>query len=487
MLLSTSIILDISLILTTTLFVFLFFAYWSLGYWSRKGLYDNNPVFFYGNAKKLLRRQQNIGEMWRDLYNNIKAKGLKHGGGSIMFVKVYVPVDLDLIKQIMQQDFQHFNSHGVYFHEKEDPLSAHLFALSGSKWRNMRVKMTPTFTSGKMKMMFSRFVECGEGLKKLMDKYSCSGEAVDIKEILQRFTIDIISSCVFGLECNTMENPGNEFATKGKSIFRPRTFKDFLRAVILFIIPHDLLRKINLRSTDYETEKYFLNVLKEIVQYREENNVYRNDFMHLMLQLKNRGEVSDDRNLRSDGKAEEGMITFNQLAAQAFVFFTAGFETSSATMTFALYEIAIDKTLQNKMRKEIRTVLEKHGGKLTYEAIKEMELMCRVVEGKYEIISCLVSKIFLSETLRKYPVIAFIPRECTKDYQVPGTNVTINKGTSVGIPVLGIHRDPEIYPDPEKFDPDRFLEKNKRSRHPFAWLPFGEGPRACIGMDIVPN
>lgn len=75
-----------------------------------------------------------------------------------------------------------------------------------------------------------------------------------------------------------------------------------------------------------------------------------------------------------------------------------------------------------------------------------------------------------------------IPRECTKDYQVPGTGVTIEKGTSVAISTLGIHHDAEIYPDPMKFDPDRFLEEIKRSRHPFSWLPFGEGPRACIGM-----
>ncbi|XP_049825855.1 probable cytochrome P450 6a20 [Aethina tumida] len=465
MLLTTSLLWDAVAILATVISGFLIFAYWRMGYWSRKGVYDNDPTFLIGNAKKLMSKQQGLGEMWKELYNNIKAKGLKHGGGFFMLSPTYIPVDLDIIKHIMQHDFQNFNSHGGYFNEKGDPLSANLFALSGQRWRNLRTKLTPTFTSGKMKMMFGRLTECGEGLKEMVEEYSKSGMPMDIKEMLQRFTIDIIVSCAFGLECDTMKNPDNDFATKGRSIFNPGAF-GLLKTLLIFACPHSFLHKINLRRTDRDTEDFFMNVVRKNVEYREKNKVYRKDFMHLLLQLKNRGTVADDEHLTGDGTVGEGAITFNELAAQAFVFFFAGYETSSTTMTFALYEIATNKDLQNKMRQEIREVLKNHDGKLTYEAVKDMELMGRVVD----------------ETLRKYPAISMIPRECTKDYQIPGTDVTIEKGTSIVISTLGIHRDPEHYPDPMKFDPDRFLEENKHSRHPFAWIPFGEGPRTCIGL-----
>lgn len=83
--------------------------------------------------------------------------------------------------------------------------------------------------------------------------------------------------------------------------------------------------------------------------------------------------------------------------------------------------------------------------------------------------------------MRKHPPVAFIPRKCTKAYTIPGTDITIDEGVMVSISTLGIHNDPEIYPEPEKFDPDRFSPENQSTRHPFSWIPFGEGPRICIG------
>jgi cytochrome P450 family 6 len=86
-----------------------------------------------------------------------------------------------------------------------------------------------------------------------------------------------------------------------------------------------------------------------------------------------------------------------------------------------------------------------------------------------------------TETLRKYPPGPFLVRECTKKYTIPRTDIAIEKGTLIIIPVMGLHRDQKYYPYHEIFDPDRFSEETKGKIPQYTYLPFGEGPRICIG------
>lgn len=88
----------------------------------------------------------------------------------------------------------------------------------------------------------------------------------------------------------------------------------------------------------------------------------------------------------------------------------------------------------------------------------------------------------LTESLRKYPPVPILNREVTKDYKVPNTNNILKKGTGVIIPAYSIQHDAEYYPDPEKYIPERFLPEEAANRNPYTFLPFGEGPRVCIGL-----
>lgn len=152
-------------------------------------------------------------------------------------------------------------------------------------------------------------------------------------------------------------------------------------------------------------------------------------------------------------------------AAYAIQFFLAGIESTSSTIAFALYELCLNLDLQNKLRTEIVTEIKKFGH-INYDCLMSMRYLHNCI----------------SETLRKYPTLPFIDRICTKSYKIPGSETIIEKGTSLYIFLLGLHFDPKFYPDPERFDPDRFSQNNKERRPQYAYLAFGYGPHSCVGQ-----
>jgi cytochrome P450 family 6 len=96
-----------------------------------------------------------------------------------------------------------------------------------------------------------------------------------------------------------------------------------------------------------------------------------------------------------------------------------------------------------------------------------------------------LTQLLFTEALQNYPPIPILKRECTKDYEIPGTDVVLENGMTTVIPIYALHRDPKYYPEPERFDPERFNANEKAKRHQFVYLPFGEGPRICIGTFAV--
>jgi cytochrome P450 family 6 len=131
--------------------------------------------------------------------------------------------------------------------------------------------------------------------------------------------------------------------------------------------------------------KYFKKMVMETIKYRENENVTRNDFMQLLIQLKSKTSLDMEKqggDTTDPQSGEDVGLTEEQIAAQAFVFFIAGFETASTTMSFCLYELALNPSIQEGVQKEIDAVLKKHGNKITYEAIEEMEYLDNTISGK---------------------------------------------------------------------------------------------------------
>ncbi|CAG9856087.1 unnamed protein product [Phyllotreta striolata] len=442
---------------------FYIFKKWRYNYWQSKGVYATEPNFPYGHLEDVMKGKKKRFELYDELYKTLKKKGLKHGGLYEGLTPTFVPVEQDLIKRVFLKDFQHFVDHGTYSNPAADPLTGGLFQLEGEPWRNHRAKLTPTFTTGKMKMMFHAFVECSRRLDGLLEKEARSGEPLHVKEILARFTSDIIGSVAFGIECNCMNEPDNEFRRMCTKAFN---LNGKLKKLAHRYCPHWMLKALHFKLNDPEVEKFFFDLVSDTIKYREDNKATRKDFLQMLIELKNTGSVSEGESVQQVGKtAGTPYFSLNEIVAHSFTFFLAGFETSATTMCFMVAELVLNPDVQEKLRKEIWKMLEKHNGELTYDAINEMVYLEQV----------------LQETLRKYPPIPIIPRICTKTYRVPGDDLTIEKGTSVQIPVRAIQRDPDIYPDPDKFDPDRWNPENN-SRSNSGFYTFGEGPRVCIGM-----
>lgn len=370
-LITTNLVLDVlGLFFIIAGSIFLYFK-WTYGYWKRKGITYVEPSFPFGNMGNPVRRKHALGILFKMMHEKLKAKGCKYGGIFSIFRPVLVVIDPEMVRSILTKNFQHFTDRGLYTNEEVDPLSGHLFLLNGTKWRNLRVKLTPTFTSGKMKTMFAIMAECSNQLLEKVGYYDEQQMPLDIKEVLACFTTDVIGSAAFGLECNSFNEDDSVFRKYGRKLLNP-TPAQIIRTTFIITFPK-LSGFLGIKQMSPDTENFFMNMVKDTVEYREKTKFTRNDFMQLLINLKNQ-------------EADGSNLTINEIAAQAFVFFFAGFETSSTAMTFCLYELATHPEIQEKVREEVNRVLKQHQGVVSYDAIQEMKYLGQVLDGKYSVV-----------------------------------------------------------------------------------------------------
>lgn len=194
----------------------------------------------------------------------------------------------------------------------------------------------------------------------------------------------------------------------------------------------------------------FRKIISVSMEDRKNGKVIRPDMLQLMMQ------------------AEE-KISADEVLANSLIFFFAGYEPTSLLMSFVAVELAVNPTVQDNLLEEIDQVMEQTNGNITYDTVKSMVYLDAV----------------LHETLRKYPVSLIFDRQCTKSFELPPAlpgleTYTVKPGDALWFATSGIHYDPQYYPDPEKFDPTRFLDQTIKRNDP-NFLAFGLGPRACLG------
>jgi len=288
------------------------------GYWKKKGVpVPEDPIFFFGNFKDYVLQRRYLGHVVQDFYSWSKSKGHAYVGVYQLQRPCLVIADNELVKTILLKDFTYFTDRGQYCDREGEPLTANLFNLEGAEWKALRSKLSPTFTSGKMKQMFGLVKECVHDLYDHLQEQAKSGASIEVKDIMARFTTDVISSCAFGLQSNSFKFPDSEFRKMGALMFQPTAKKAFLS--LLAVTMPNFRRKIPINHFDPTVEAFFMRVVRETVEYREKNNVKRHDFVDLLLQIKNKGRVIDDsEDAANVQKAESGeFIVFDKFLQTA--------------------------------------------------------------------------------------------------------------------------------------------------------------------------
>lgn len=206
---------------------------------------------------------------------------------------------------------------------------------------------------------------------------------------------------------------------------------------------------------DPNSVKYFIRLVVDAMKYREEHNIVRPDMIQMLLEAK---------------KESSQKWTDDEIVAQCFTFFFAAFENNSAVVCTTAYELLQNPDIQQRLYEEIKETHDALNGEpLGYDVLMKMKYMDMVV----------------SESLRKWALAPMTDRTCSRDYTLrddDGSKIfDFKKGDRIAIPIAGIHRDEQYFPNPTKFDPERFSEENKNKLVPYTYIPFGVGPRICIG------
>ncbi|XP_062551078.1 probable cytochrome P450 9f2 [Armigeres subalbatus] len=438
------------------------------------------PLF--GSTGPLILKKFSFHDFVHHIY--VKYPNAKIFGLFDALMPIFVVRDPELIKKITVKDFDHFIDHRPFFgnSENDNPYSIFgktLFAMGGQKWRDMRATLSPAFTGSKMRKMFELVIECSESVAHYYANQSENKVEVELNDLCTRFSSDVIATCAFGMRMNSFTDRENDFYDNGKKMMRFERLSVALRMFALKLCP-TLVGQLGIDIIDRNQIRYFSALIMDAVKERRTKGITRTDMINLLIQarqgiLKHHDEKEGDEGFATAKESSIGKtnvksnMTDIEMIAQAFVFFLAGFETVATTLTFLMYDLAMNKDVQQRLYEEIVATNEHLQGKhLNYDTLQKMKYLDMAV----------------TESMRLRPAAAFLDRICVHDYELDdgqGLKFTINKGTTVWIPTQGLHLDPKYYPNPEKFDPERFSEENKASINPMTYLPFGIGPRNCIG------
>ncbi|KAM3959526.1 LOW QUALITY PROTEIN: uncharacterized protein ACR2FA_006459 [Aphomia sociella] len=434
-------------------------------YWETRRVPYEKPTPLLGNYGEFLLMKRSLPEVAQSIclkFPNAPYFGAFYGTEPTLIVQ-----DPEIVKLIMTKDFYYFSSREISSYTHKEVLTQNLFFTYGDRWKVLRQNLTPLFSSTKMKNMFHLIEKCSHSLENMLNYEFNKNNVVEIRALIARFTMDGIGSCAFGINTKTMENDSkdNSFTTIGNSLFLETYYRGF--KLIARAIWPAIFYGLGMKSFPTEVDRFFYNLIMEVIKGRNYKPSGRNDFVDLILKFKENKFITGDRmaNMKGDDKKVFLDVDDEFLVGQCILFFAAGYETSSTTLQYLFYELAKHPEEQNRLIEEVDEYLKRHDNKLVYECVTEMPY----------------AEACINEAMRLYPVLGVITREVIERYTLP-CGAVLDKGVRVHIPVHHLHHHPDHFPEPEQFRPERFYGDEKQYVKPYTYLPFGEGPRICIGM-----
>ncbi|KAH9394090.1 Cytochrome P450 3A4 [Tyrophagus putrescentiae] len=442
------------------------YVYWHLkqtySFWSSRGVPGPQPLPLMGNMHQIFGQSRGEGDQARSREYG-KMYGYYSGSSPVLMV-----TDAHLVKQLLVKDFgQLVNRQKPKVHH---PVwDQNLFNAEDEQWRHRSINKLTTFLDG---------VTSSSSSSSSSSSGSKEGILKDVKEVAAGFTIDVIASTSFATETNCNE----------EKFF----WVNPARALAIIFSPEWALNLLNVKSfLDPTALQWFIDLSKEMVGKRVSSGQKRADLVQLLLDAKvEEAELKkvDYEQLTADADImKERISTFptmpilptttttrslteTEIIAQSVLFFAAGFETTASTIFHAIFELIKNPDVQERLVEEIREAL------VDIKDESSVEYFEKVVNG----ISYLDGAI--KETLRMYPPVTVLFRRVKAETGYTLEGVHLPKDTLIEINTYAIQRDPEYYPEPDRFNPERFLPENKHHLVPYTYLPFGAGPRNCIGM-----
>ncbi|KAM6949151.1 cytochrome P450 3A30-like [Aplochiton taeniatus] len=425
------------LIVATLLYLY---GTWPYGLFKKHGILGPTPFPFVGTLIHAF-RTKNLDAKCYAMYKRVW--GLFDGRQPLLMV-----ADPEMIKAILVKEcYSVFTNRRETDERMMGPLKDAVTMVKDEKWKRIRSAISPIFTSGRMRQVFP-----------LIDRYAVRladslktrnlDEPVKIKELVAPYSLDIATSTSFSVDTDSINHPDDPIIGHMKKMMGFR-LPLFLILMIFPAISH-IMRLLKIGIFPKASEDFFTNIIKNFKnQHSDTEHVGQLDFLQMMMMQK--------------FISESPSMTESEILSQSFIFILAGYETTSVTLTFLLYNLATHPEAMRTLQEEIDRSLPREGP-VTYESITELEYLDHVI----------------MESMRIFPTAPRLERTCKTPVEVDG--IPIPKGMLVGIPVFSLHHDPQYWIEPQRFRPERFSKDSGEEVNPYVFMPFGVGPRNCVGM-----